>query len=72
MLAACGLIRFYNDIGKALTPTNMCWEVVKDFKQQIDALEKRRKEDGPKTPKISKALPILKWTESFSAFLSRK
>eukprot|EP00957_Ditylum_brightwellii_P072453 5505950-Ditylum_brightwellii.AAC.1 len=72
MLTACGLARFYNDIGRALTPTNMRWDVVKDFKQQMDALEKRCKEDGPETPKISKALPILKWTESFSDFLSRK
>ena len=72
MLAACGLVRFYNNIRRALTPTNMRWDVVKDFKQQMDTLEKRRKEDGPKTTKISKAHPILKWTESFSDFLSRK
>eukprot|EP00957_Ditylum_brightwellii_P186490 14198942-Ditylum_brightwellii.AAC.1 len=68
MLAACGLVRFYNDIRRALTPTNMRWEVVKDFKQQIEALEKCCKEDGPKVHKIPKG----KFTKTCHNWSSRE
>ena len=63
VLAACDLIRFYVTIGRMLTAGNIRWDpIIKDFKIQWKALEDCKKADKPDTPKISKALPIIKWT----------
>jgi hypothetical protein len=43
--------------------------VIQDFATQWRSL-KARKEDKPEVPKITKALPILKWVEAFDDFLS--
>ena len=50
----------------------MRWNPVKrNFEEQWKALEAKRKEDDPETPVISKALPIMKWAESFRDQLHR-
>ena len=50
----------------------MQWSPVgRNFEQQWKALTDRKDEDQPETPKISKSLPVMKWTESFQDFLSR-
>jgi hypothetical protein len=73
MLEAGELIRFYKTIGRQLTPGNIRYDpVMKDFTEQWKALEQRKKDEDPEVPKISKALPIIKWTEAFDDFLSRK
>jgi hypothetical protein len=38
---------------------------MKNFEVQWTALKKKQKDDPPETPKISKALHVIKWTESF-------
>ena len=35
-------------------------------------LKERKGNDSPETPKISKVLPVIKWTEAFQDFLNRK
>ena len=58
---ACELVRYYNTVGRDLTAANMRWNnVIKNFEIQ---------EDTPDVPKISKALPIIKWTEAFQDHL---
>ena len=42
-----------------------------NFEIQWKALKERKDEDGPDVPKITKALPIIKWTEAFQDFLNR-
>ena len=43
---------------------------MKNFEAQWKALKERKKnEDSPDVPKITKALPIMKWTEAFPDFL---
>ena len=42
-----------------------------NFEIQWKALEERKDEDDPDVPKITKALPIIKWTEAFQDFLNR-
>jgi hypothetical protein len=37
----------------------------------MEGFEGQAKGGPPATPKISKALPVIKWTESFRDFLSR-
>ena len=38
---------------------------------QWKALKERKDEDDLEVPKITKALPIIKWTEAFQGFLNR-
>ena len=45
---------------------------MKNFNIQWTALEEKKGEDSPETPKICKALPVIKWTEAFQDFLNRK
>ena len=69
---ACQLIRFYEMIDRPLTATNLRWNpVMRRFKEIWEAIELRKKADGPDTPVISKALPIMRWTEAFTDHLHR-
>jgi hypothetical protein len=42
---------------------------MKNFDIQWKALEDKKKGDKPEVPKITKALPIIKWTEAFWDYL---
>ena len=70
---ACDLVKYYTTVGHDLTSANLQWNtVMKDFDIQWTALKERKEDDSPETPKISKALPVIKWTEAFEDFLNRK
>jgi hypothetical protein len=70
LLVACDLVRFYQTINRDLTPANIRWNhVAKNFEEQWKALKDRKDADEPDVPKISKTLPVMKWTESFPDFL---
>jgi hypothetical protein len=72
LLETSELVRFYTTIGRPLTAANIRYEpVTKDFTEQWKALTARKSESDAEVPKISKALPIIKWTEAFDDFLSR-
>ena len=69
---ACELVRYYNTMGRDLTAANMQWNnIIKNFEIQWKALKTKREEDTPEVPKISKFLPIIKWTEAFQDHLHR-
>mmetsp|Transcript_26699 Transcript_26699/g.37843 ORF Transcript_26699/g.37843 Transcript_26699/m.37843 type:complete len:548 (+) Transcript_26699:2141-3784(+) len=68
---ACRLVRYHVTVGRPTTAANMRWNHVgKNFKVQWDALMRRKEEDRPDTPTITKALPILKWIPAFEDHLS--
>ena len=70
--AASHLIRFYETAGCALTAANLQWlPVIKTFTEHWKALEERAAATDPEIPKVSKALPVTKWTEAFDDFLHR-
>ena len=70
---ACDLVKYYKTVGRDLTSANLQWNtVMKNFDIQWTALKEKKSEDPPETPKISKALPVIKWTEAFQDFLNRK
>ena len=72
MAAACNLIRYYQTVGRDLTASNIQWnQVMSNFEIQWKALKERKDEDDPEVPKITKALPIIKWTEALQDFLNR-
>ena len=66
---ACDLVNYYKTVGRELTAANLQWNtVMKNFDIQWTALKEKKGEDSPETPKISKALPVIKWTEAFRIF----
>ena len=70
---ACDLVKYYVTVGHKLTATNLQWNtIMKNFDIQWTALTEKKGDDSPETPKISKALPVIKWMEAFQDFLSRK
>ena len=70
---ACDFVNYYRTVGRDLTAANLQWNtVMKNFDVQWTALKEKNGEDSPETPKISKALPVIKWTEAFQDFLNRK
>ena len=72
LAVACNLIRYYQTVGRDLTASNIQWnQVMSNFEIQWKALKERKDEDDPEVPYISKALPIIKWTEAFQDFLNR-
>ena len=70
---ACDLVNYYKTVGHELTAANLQWiTVMKNFNIQWTTLQEKKGEDSPETPKISKALPVIKWTEASQDFLNRK
>ena len=67
---ACEIVRYYNAVGCDITAANMQWtQEIKNFEDQWKALKGHKEDDDPDVPKISKSLPIIKWTEAFQDFL---
>ncbi len=72
LLAASNLIKYYETTNRPLTAGNIQWNpIIKNFDIQWKALKSKRDEDTPDVQKISKALPVIKWTEAFRDFLAR-
>ena len=72
LTVACDLVRYYQTVGRDLTAANIQWnQVMSNFEIQWKALKDRKDEDDPDVPTITKALPIIKWTEAFQDFLHR-
>ena len=66
----CKLVRYYNTMGHDLTAASMHWNnIIKNFEIQWKALKAKKDEDTPEVPRISKSLPIIKWTEAFQDHL---
>ena len=72
LTVACDLVRVYQTVGRDHTAANIQWnQVMSNFEIQWKALKDRKDEDDPIVPKITKALPIIKWTEAFQDLLNR-
>lgn len=72
LMEAADLVRFYDTIGRKLTSEGLTYAtVIKDFAEQWKALKARRDEKEAEVPKISRALPVIKWTEAFDDYLHR-
>jgi hypothetical protein len=72
MLETAELLRFYETIGRDVEAACIEYDMVtKDFSDQWKSLKQRQAATKAEVPKISQALPIIKWTETFDVFLSR-
>lgn len=70
--AAVDIAKYYDAVSRELTAGNMRWDpVIKEFVQHWKALLDRKDDDVPDVPKITKALPVMKWTEAFRDFAQR-
>ena len=73
LLEACDIIRFYQTIGRNLTAGNIRYNpVIRNFAQQWKALKDRKENDETEVPKVTKALPIIKWSEAFVDYCNKK
>ena len=71
LMAATKLVWYYVMVGHPLTLANMAWNMVmRNFNEQWKALEEWKENENPDVPKITKALPVIKWTEAFTDYLS--
>jgi hypothetical protein len=70
LIHATKLLRFYDTVGRAVTAANLQWTpVMKNFSEQWKSFENKKGGDKPDVQMISKALPIIKWTEAFRDYL---
>ena len=66
-------MEYYLTVGCDLTAANLQLNtIMKNFNIQWTALKEKKGDDSPETPKISKVLLVIKWTEAFQDFLNRK
>ena len=67
---AAKAVRYYQTVDRTLTAGNMRWATtLKVFEHHITALESKAAKDTSDVPKVSRSLPIGKWSETFSLFL---
>jgi hypothetical protein len=72
LIVAAQLVWYYEMAGRNTTVGNLQWtNVMKNFSEQWKALENKKSGDEPEVPKITKALPVIKWTEVFRDYLHR-
>jgi hypothetical protein len=72
LAVACEIVRYYETVGRPLTAGNLAWDtVLKNFEIQWKALKTKKDGDEPETPKVTKGLNIMKWSDSFFDFLNR-
>ena len=72
LVTAAQLLQYYEAVGRSTTLGNIQWtSVMKNFAEQWKALGDKKKADEPEVPKITKALPLIKWTEAFRDYLHR-
>jgi hypothetical protein len=72
LIIATKIIRYYDTVALNTTAGNLQWTpVMKHFSEQWKALTDKRGGDETEVPKITKALPIIKWTESFADYAHR-
>ena len=72
LMVAARAVRYQDTVGRSLTAALMQWDpVLKNFDQQWKALKARKDEAEADVPIISRALPIMRWTDSFRDYLHR-
>jgi hypothetical protein len=71
--AAADMIRYYETVGRALTPQNIGWEpTIKTFAEHWKALQDRKEGETLEVPRITRQLPVIQWMEVFADYFNRK
>ena len=70
---ACYAVKYYDAVSRPITAAVMQWDpVLKNFSLQYEAMKAQKDEMEPDTPRISKALPVMKWAEAFRDVLHHR
>jgi hypothetical protein len=71
LINSTNLLRYSVSVGRNTTAGNLQWtSVMKNFSEQWKALEDKKGGGEPEVPKITKTLPIIKWTEASRDYLA--
>jgi hypothetical protein len=66
LITAADIVRYYEACNRPLTAANMQWDpIVRTFQANWEALTTKAGKDAPDTPKITKILTPMKWSEAF-------
>ena len=66
ILTACHAVRYYNTVGRTITPGMMRWNhTLKNFHEGLKALRALTEKTAPEIPRISRAVPVMKWAPAF-------
>ena len=68
IIVADNATRYYTQVGRSITPSNMSWRTLANFDMQWQALLKQEKEYDPEVPKLGGNGSILKWKEYFKLY----
>lgn len=72
MTTMINLVRYYETIGRTVTPVNVKWSTVGlQFRDMWVAIEERKTANNPDPPLVTRGLPILKWIGAFRTHLLR-
>jgi len=72
LIVACEMVRYYGAVNRNLTAANMQWQgPLRNFEQQWKAMKDKKDEDDPETPKLTKNLSPMKWSEAFEDVMHR-
>ena len=72
LATAVDLIKYYDTVGRTVTVANIQWtQVMRNFGIQWKALKDKKEQDDPDVPKITRSLPVIKWSKAFPDFLSQ-
>ena len=70
IVMAIDATRYYVQIGKYITPSNMEWSTLANFDVQWQAMQELKKQDDTDVPKLTKSGSIIKWIESLKLHLN--
>ena len=69
---ACNIVKYYKTVNRTLTTANMRYnQVIQNFAIEWKALIEKKEKDEPATPKLTKGVTVMQWSESFSDILHR-
>ena len=69
LFVALDVAKYYEMTSRDLCPTNMLWNVLKNFEVQHKALKEKKEKNPPEVPRYSKNMGVPKWVESFKIHL---
>ena len=62
---AAEAMRYYSQVGRYITPTNMHWKTLTNFDIHWNVLNDLKKQGNPDVPKLTINGSIIKWIEYF-------
>lgn len=73
LTVSADLVRYYEKVGRDTAPSNVSWQVGKNFKIIHEAIQEQKDEDPGDMPKLNaKTAPPLVWSPSFKDHLGKQ